>query len=128
MLDVRYSHLYFYQSLNRLQRGLSAIAELLVFHDSCRLCIVVLSCTGNASLYHSCILSVKLWLVIRCHVLVRMTRHWWSNDIRYLGVYLTANNVYSCSFSHAKRSFYRAFNGVFGSVGRVASEEALLLN
>ena len=30
MLDVRYSHLYFYQSLNRLQRGLSAIAELLV--------------------------------------------------------------------------------------------------
>jgi len=31
MLDARYSHLYFYQSLNRLQRGLSAIAELLVF-------------------------------------------------------------------------------------------------
>ena len=30
MLDVRDSHLYFYQSLNRLQRGLSAIAELLV--------------------------------------------------------------------------------------------------
>ena len=30
MLDVRYSHLYFYQSLNRLQRGLSAITELLV--------------------------------------------------------------------------------------------------
>jgi len=30
MLDVRYSHLYFYQSLNRLQLGLSAIAELLV--------------------------------------------------------------------------------------------------
>ena len=33
MLDVRYSHLYFYQSLNRLQRGLSAIAELLVLHE-----------------------------------------------------------------------------------------------
>jgi len=30
MLDARYSHLYFCQSLNRLQRGLSAIAELLV--------------------------------------------------------------------------------------------------
>jgi len=28
MLDARFSHLYFYQ--NRLQRGLSAIAELLV--------------------------------------------------------------------------------------------------
>ena len=32
MLDVRYSHLYFYQSLNRLQRGLSAIAEFLVIN------------------------------------------------------------------------------------------------
>jgi len=30
MLDTRFSHLYFYQSLNRPQRGLSAIAELLV--------------------------------------------------------------------------------------------------
>ena len=30
MLDAPFSHLYFYQSLNRLQRGLSAIAELLV--------------------------------------------------------------------------------------------------
>ena len=30
MLDARFSHLYFYQSLNRLQRGLYAIAELLV--------------------------------------------------------------------------------------------------
>jgi len=30
MLDARFSHLYFYQSLNRLQRGLSATAELLV--------------------------------------------------------------------------------------------------
>ena len=30
MLDARFSHLYFYQSLKRLQRGLSAIAELLV--------------------------------------------------------------------------------------------------
>ena len=30
MLDARFSHLYFCQSLNRLQGGLSAIAELLV--------------------------------------------------------------------------------------------------
>ena len=30
MLDTRFSHLYFYQSLNRLQRDLFAIAELLV--------------------------------------------------------------------------------------------------
>jgi len=40
MLDARYSHLYFYQSLNRLQRGLSAIAELLV--TTIIICVVVL--------------------------------------------------------------------------------------
>jgi len=33
MLDARYSHLYFCQSLNRLQCGLSAIAELLVVYS-----------------------------------------------------------------------------------------------
>ena len=41
-------------------------------------------------------------------------------------MYLTANNVYSCSFSHAKRSFYRSFNAIFGRVGRVASEEVVV--
>jgi len=30
MLDVRFSHLYFCQSLHTLQRGLTAIADLLV--------------------------------------------------------------------------------------------------
>ena len=40
MLDVRYSHLYFYQSLNRLQRGLSAIAELLVVIFTVRLLVM----------------------------------------------------------------------------------------
>ena len=33
MLDARYSHLYFCHSLNRLQRGLSAIAELFVLYE-----------------------------------------------------------------------------------------------
>jgi len=46
--------------------------------------------------------------------------------IRYLGVYLVTNSVYSCSFSHATRSFYRSFNAIFGTVGRVASEEIVV--
>ena len=37
MLDARFPHLYFYQSLNRLQHGLSAIAELLVALRSVKL-------------------------------------------------------------------------------------------
>ena len=65
---------------------------------------------------------------VRCNNIVSTSGHviTWSNDIRYLGVYLAANNVYSCLFSHAKCSFYRAFNGIFGSVGRVASEEVVV--
>ena len=55
----------------------------------------------------------------------------WSNSIRYLGVCLTANSVYSCSFSHAKRSFYTSFSLMlfliyFETVGRVASEEVVV--
>jgi len=61
---------------------------------------------------------------VYCSNIVSIYRHEinWSNSIRYLGVYITANNVYSCSFSRAKRSFYRLFNAIFGRVGRVASE------
>ena len=50
----------------------------------------------------------------------------WVDKIRYLGIYLTASAVYSCTFSHAKHSFYRAFNAIFGKVGRVASEEVIV--
>ena len=43
-------------------------------------------------------------------------------------MYLTANNVqaYSCSFSHAKRSFYRSFDAIFGTVGRTAPEKVII--
>ena len=44
MLDACYSHLYFCQSLNRLQRGLSAIAELLVMMS---VCCAVQVCTSG---------------------------------------------------------------------------------
>ena len=32
----------------------------------------------------------------------------------------------SCSFENAKKAFYRAFNGIFGKVGRVASENVVV--
>ena len=49
-----------------------------------------------------------------------------SNSIRYLDVYLTVNNVYSCSLRHARRFFYRSFNAIIGTVGRTASEEVII--
>jgi len=66
------------------------------FHDMYRLCIVVLNCTGNASLRLQLYLSVKLWLVIRCHVLGRMTRHlgkWRKPLLRY---WVVNSSKWSC--------------------------------
>ena len=36
------------------------------------------------------------------------------------------SRVFKCSLDHAKRSFYRAANAVFGKIGRAASEEVTL--
>jgi len=50
----------------------------------------------------------------------------WCEEIRYLGMYLTAPREYRCSHSNAKRSFYRAFNAMYGKVGHCASEEVIV--
>jgi len=49
-----------------------------------------------------------------------------NRPIRYLGVYVTATRTFKCSIHNAKRSFYRAFNAIFGKVGRVASEDVVM--
>ena len=50
----------------------------------------------------------------------------WTNSSRYLGIYLCASNYFKCSFSNAKKSFYRSVNSIFGKLGRLASEEVIL--
>ena len=47
----------------------------------------------------------------------------WVSEIRYLGVYFSRFSRFKCSIDHAKRSFYKAANSVFGKIGRIASEE-----
>jgi len=44
----------------------------------------------------------------------------------YLRVYLCASSYFKCSFSYANISCYRSFNSIFGKLGRLASEEAIL--
>jgi len=44
----------------------------------------------------------------------------WSDSIRYLGVYIKSSKTFVCCLSHAKSSFYRAFNS--GKVANAASE------
>jgi hypothetical protein len=50
----------------------------------------------------------------------------WVDTVRYLGVYIIRSRTFKCCFDHAKQTFYRAFNSVYGKIGRTASEEVTL--
>ena len=50
----------------------------------------------------------------------------WVKEIRYLGVYITQSRKFRCSLNHAKQSFHRSINVIFGKIGRTASEEVIL--
>jgi len=50
----------------------------------------------------------------------------WCDTVRYLGIYIVSVQSFTCSCTHAKLSTYRAFNAIFGKVGRIASEEVIV--
>ena len=51
----------------------------------------------------------------------------WSDSVRYLGVFfLRSARSFACSYSYSKNGMYRAFNALFGKVGRVASSDVVV--
>jgi len=50
----------------------------------------------------------------------------WVDEMRYLGLFIVRSHTFKCSLGHAKRSFYRAVNGIFGRIWRTAPEEVIL--
>ena len=50
----------------------------------------------------------------------------WCSSIRYLGIYITSATTFRSSVSHNKQATYRAFNAIFGKVGRAASAEVMV--
>jgi len=48
------------------------------------------------------------------------------NKVRYLGVYLVSSKAFSCNYDLMKQSFYRAFNAIYGKVGRLASVDVVI--
>jgi hypothetical protein len=42
----------------------------------------------------------------------------WVDNLRYLGIYIVSGKTFRCCFDNAKKSFYRAFNAIFGKIGR----------
>jgi len=50
----------------------------------------------------------------------------WTNVVRYLGIFIESASCFKCSLDNAKRSFYQSFNGIFGRVGRIASNKVIV--
>jgi len=50
----------------------------------------------------------------------------WVSEIRYLGIFVVRARSFRCSFSHSKRSFFGAVNGVFGKLLNLAYEVVIL--
>jgi len=50
----------------------------------------------------------------------------WTNEIRYLGTYIAKSRQFRCSIDHAKKSFFRSANSIFGKIGRTVSEKVTL--
>ena len=48
------------------------------------------------------------------------------DEVRYLGIFIVRSAKFKRSVDNAKRSLYRAANGNFAKVGRLASEEVIL--
>ena len=49
----------------------------------------------------------------------------WVGEMRYLGLFIVRSHTFKCSLDNAKRSFYRAVNGILGKIGRTASEDVV---
>ena len=50
----------------------------------------------------------------------------WVDSVRYLGVYIIRYRCFKSSLHHAKQSFFRIFNAIYGKIGSTASEEVTL--
>ena len=60
-----------------------------------------------------------LYSVVNC---IRLRTFWTP----LVGLYMTSSSVFSCCFRHSKQSTYRAFNALFGRVGRSTSADVIV--
>jgi len=68
---------------------------------------------GHNTLVHLANLYQVFWQLFILHKISIS----WVNQMRYLGVFLVKSRVFKCDLDHAKRSFYRAANAIFGRIG-----------
>lgn len=106
-----------------LSPSVSALQELLQLCE-CELTELDLAINARKS---TCIRIGRRYSV-KCSNLLTTTGQSikWVNELRYLGVFLVSGNTFKCSLDHAKQSFFRAFNAIFGKIGRLASDDVIL--
>ena len=73
---------------------------------------------------HWCTMQCEMWVYYYNNQMVEKIL--WADNLRHLGVFITAFRKFCCSLSNAKK-FYRAFNCVFGKVVSVASAENVIV-
>ena len=47
----------------------------------------------------------------------------WVKSIQYLGITMRSSRLFKCIFDNAKKSFYKAFNAIFGKIGESATAD-----
>jgi len=50
----------------------------------------------------------------------------WTDELRYLGVFIMRCRIFKCSLIHAKKSLYRSANAIFGKTERIICEHVTL--
>ena len=74
------------------------------------------------------VIKVKLHFNSPCSVLALTdgrTLHW-SQELRYLGIFIKAGQYFRCNYSTCKLKFIRSANCLFAKLAHHASEEVML--
>ena len=50
----------------------------------------------------------------------------WVKTIHYVGIEMKSPRLFTCVFDTAKKSFYKAFNAIFGKIGRSATADVVI--
>ena len=73
----------------------------------------------------SCIRIGKKYKSIVKHIVVDQDSISWSNEIRYLGVYIVAGKAFRCNVQYCKVKYFRNFNSILGKIGCKSSEHII---
>jgi Reverse transcriptase (RNA-dependent DNA polymerase) len=50
----------------------------------------------------------------------------WTNQVRYLGVYISSAIIFQCDYTEARHKFFRAFNAIYEKVGAINMSQVVI--